>query len=202
MTSSQGWARKDCRAFTLIELLVVIAIIAILIGLLLPAVRKIREAANRMKCTNNIKQIGLALHNYNDVNATLPPAVYVRLINPGAVGWNDENNIGPNWAILILPFIEQDNLYNTVSTSIQNYSSWALGTGTIVNDQNWRVIRGNIIPIYRCPSEPFGTTLGSRASGGWARGNYGANMGPGWGSLGGFTSSTHTAGGLNPVAPL
>jgi len=204
MTSTQGWARKVRRAFTLIELLVVIAIIAILIGLLLPAVQKIREAANRMKCTNNIKQIGLALHNYNDVNGTLPPGVYVRLINPGAIAWNDENNIGPNWAVLILPFIEQDNLYNTVSTSVMNYSTWALGTGTVVNDQGWRAIRANIIPIYRCPSEPFGTVLGTRATGaapagtGWARGNYGANFGPGGGGLNGFTSSSHNDGGLQP----
>src|SRR5262249_39610788 len=150
MASTQGWARKVRRAFTLIELLVVIAIIAILIGLLLPAVQKIREAANRMKCTNNIKQIALGMHNYNDVNATLPPGVYVRLINPGAISWQDENNIGPNWAVVILPFIEQDNLYNTVSQSIQNYIAWTTGIGGS-NDQNWRNLRGNIVPIYKCP---------------------------------------------------
>src|SRR5262249_35700797 len=92
------------RAFTLIELLVVIAIIAILIGLLVPAVQKVREAAARTQCTNNLKQLGLACHAYHDARKQLPPAV---LVGRG-IGWTDENRIGPNWAILILPYIEQN----------------------------------------------------------------------------------------------
>ena len=95
------------RGFTLIELLVVIAIIAILIALLLPAVQQAREAARRTQCKNNIKQLGLALHNYHDVNLTFPPG-YV-LQEGGAVGAHNWD-----WSAMILPYIEQSALFNTL----------------------------------------------------------------------------------------
>ncbi|HZZ81763.1 MAG TPA: DUF1559 domain-containing protein [Gemmataceae bacterium] len=172
------FGRVTRRGFTLIELLVVIAIIAILIALLVPAVQKVREAAARTQCTNNMKQIGLAMHGYHDANKTLCPAYYL----PSGIGYNDENNVGPNWAVLILPYIEQGPLFTSQQASINNQKN-----GT--NDQNWRAIRSNVIPAYVCPSEQNNAILGNRAGGNWARGNYGANLGPGCGNQDGSSQT-------------
>src|SRR5262245_30933080 len=109
-------ARKRHSAFTLIELLVVIAIIAILIGLLLPAVQKVREAAARAKCQNNLKQLGIAVHNYHDVLGFLPTAGSSEgkpLSSRPATGWLAGE--GTNWAAYILPYIEQASLYNRMT---------------------------------------------------------------------------------------
>src|SRR5260370_9214599 len=174
---STGFAPRRRGGFTLIELLVVIAIIAILIALLVPAVQKVREAAARISCTNNLKQIGLGCHMYQDSYKQLPPAVWIAGVQ--GIGWTDDNNCGPNWAVLILPSIEHAPMYNQVTANIQNYISWAKNLPGGSNDQNWRAIRNNTIPIYICPSDPFSAIQFTRISAPWARGSYAANSGPG-----------------------
>ncbi|MEZ6143428.1 MAG: DUF1559 domain-containing protein [Zavarzinella sp.] len=164
-------ASLNRRGFTLIELLVVIAIIAILIGLLLPAVQKVREAANRAKCTNNLKQLGVACHSYADVNSGLPSA----MIAPGGGGLNRTTNAagyGPNWLVLMLPYFEQDNLYRQQAASI---TAWMSNSNT---NHNWRAIRGTVIKTLQCPSDSRNSAAYNGPGGNWARGNYAANLGP------------------------
>ncbi|HEY7159263.1 MAG TPA: DUF1559 domain-containing protein [Gemmataceae bacterium] len=115
---------KRRRGFTLIELLVVLAIIAVLIGLLLPAVQKVREAASRMSCQNNLKQIGLALHNYHGEHECFPPGYLSDPDNP-TMGPVDPqfHDAGPGWGWLtfLLPYVEQGNLYHSLNRNLPCY---------------------------------------------------------------------------------
>lgn len=135
------------KGFTLVELLVVIAIIGILIALLLPAVQAAREAARKSECKNNLKQVGLALHNYHDVNGSLPPSEvhtedFLRSRN------SDWGNSTGTWQTLILPFIEQQNAYNRIDFRRRyNYRGG--------NFDNLAMIQQRY-DSYICPSNPLG----------------------------------------------
>jgi len=167
-------------AFTLIELLVVIAIIAILIGLLLPAVQKVRDAAARMECSNNLKQLALAVHSHNDAYKKLPYNA-----SPNTYGY-DINGRSWSWIARVLPFIEQNNLYNQGQLGLApgsqpTFASVLTVYGTQIpsllcpadgSSQQARTDRANTSG-YACGSTNYRGVSGSN----WAWGNY-TNNGP------------------------
>ena len=153
---------RDRRGFTLIELLVVIAIIAILIGLLLPAVQKVREAAARMKCSNNLKQWTLAMHSYHDANGQLPMGC--------------QNNPRQTWVMYLWPYVEQTALANMVAPVSQQ--QFYLPNATIGNTLNGAC--GAYVSTYYCPSDNGSDLNAPDAYYQRRRGNYAVN----WGATG------------------
>jgi prepilin-type N-terminal cleavage/methylation domain-containing protein len=164
--------------FTLIELLVVIAIIAVLIGLLLPAVQKVRDAANTMSCRNNLKQIALGLHNYHDTNGRFPVGSLYKQTVPGKWNYYD------TWTIALLPFIEQANLFNSYDPTVPNAIEDA-------KSPKMALLRQSLVKVYNCPADwnPFIPAMPESGPGGdtglpiplCMPGNYRCVAGADWG---------------------
>lgn len=157
--------RCRSRGFTLVELLVVIAIIGILIALLLPAVQAAREAARRSQCTNNLKQLGLAMHNYHDTHKCFP------------YGWRveaaDQNHRRDCWYQRILPYMEQQPLYEKYEADPNQYIFYMPVT-----------IQGVPVGAFMCPSDPSGPAMGAGGSNNGFQGNYAVCGGGGTGGVG------------------
>lgn len=183
-------------AFTLVELLVVIAIIGILVGLLLPAVQAAREAARRMQCSNNVKQLGLAFHNYHDTHRVFPINFAWRNVPGGGGGGPAIANTGKSWLQMILPQIEQSTMFNSIDFTVGLQ-------GTTPNIIKNREIANTVVAAYLCPSdnENNGGRLGSRSDvnvtppGTWGVTNYKACAGSNW--AWGVYSPVSSPGGRN-----
>ncbi|MCC7336609.1 MAG: DUF1559 domain-containing protein [Pirellulaceae bacterium] len=162
--------RPSWSGFTLVELLVVIAIIGILVGLLLPAVQAAREAARRMQCSNNVKQLGLAMHTYHDAHRKFPASVQSQRLPTGLNPLNYRDTTwSTTWTIAILPFIEQGNLWNM----------WDSALGLADTVQQRAVVSANLTAM-QCPSDPMADGKSLNVGNiDFARGNYGANHGGG-----------------------
>ncbi|MDR1964477.1 MAG: DUF1559 domain-containing protein [Planctomycetaceae bacterium] len=200
--------RETTLGFTLVELLVVIAIIGVLVGLLLPAVQQAREAARRMQCTNHLKQVGIAVHNFASINGAVVPAIIY--------------NAKPSFWTLILPFIERESAYEILNTPLKNASGVTLqhpflfnatttATGAAINSDTWFVTTLNnaspniaeeyrnalsSVPIYKCPSRRSGAVYNypyddvTETNGAGPRGDYAIVV-----TNGDYKASTNITGG-------
>ena len=176
-------------AFTLVELLVVIAIIGILVGLLLPAVQAAREAARRMQCSNNLKQLGLAFHNYESSTKSFPINYAKRGIAPYGNDGPGIANSGKSWMQMILPYIEQTNLYNNIDFTVTIGLQPRTSPATTPVGKN-RLVAKTIVPSFLCPSDDSngGGILASRSdlnetaapADEWAVTSYKACAGSNW----------------------
>ncbi len=183
--------------FTLIELLVVIAIIAILIGLLLPAVQKVREAASRMQCSNNLKQLGIAVHSYHDTQGRLPYSW-----SPNNYGY-DNNGRSWSWMSQILPYVEQQNLFTAGQLGTSGALSGVAPAAPVLTFNQAAAVHATMLKTFQCPSDPSSSTISTnRANGSSSAGagvtNYKGVAGSNWawGSFT-FTGPTGNSNGLD-----
>ncbi|MCC9607882.1 DUF1559 domain-containing protein [Blastopirellula sp. JC732] len=155
--------KREKRGFTLVELLVVIAIIGVLIALLLPAVQQAREAARRMSCTNNLKQLGLALHNHHDTFGEFPRGAGA----PNGAAY------GAMWSAYLLPFIEQNNIFEALTLDVEG-ANWGSGSGisnasissSSTTERNVAALE-TVIEAFRCPSAPIPQNVRDKSTDNW-----------------------------------
>lgn len=185
---SNSRSKATHHGFTLVELLVVIAIIGVLVSLLLPAVQAAREAARRMQCASNLRNMSLSLQNYHDTNKQFPEAIQMAAFfeDSNFRAMTDGQRVFANWVVLALPFIEQQPLYDSLSAigqvkGIADITEASQLSGTLsMRSVPVRELRGSQIDVMLCPSDPFNQEPFDGLGGNWARGNYGINGGLGF----------------------